>query len=122
MNGNTPFGMSNEEFKVLIDKYIERGSQNTDDLDLEADMFFDAVSDFMDGLSEVTLEIEGTWHNGNFQLAPKGPLPRDVHISGNRIALPGMTFIIQPSNAASPNGIYREPPKALAHEEQVRFL
>ena len=25
MNDNTPFGMTNEEFKTLIDKYIERG-------------------------------------------------------------------------------------------------
>ena len=93
MNDNTPFGMTNEEFKTLIDKYIERGSQNTDDFDLEADMFFDALAGFMEGLSEVILEVKGTWHNGHFTLTPKGPLPRDVHIVENRIALPGMTFL-----------------------------
>ena len=123
MNDNTPFGMTNEEFKTLIDKYIERGSQNTDDFDLEADMFFDALAGFMEGLSEVILEVKGTWHNGHFTLTPKGPLPRDVAIVENRIALPGMTFIIQPEDGTSPNGnLSEEELKALVHQEQIRFM
>jgi len=47
------------------------------------------------------------WHNGHFRLAPKGPMPTDVHIVGNRIALPGMTFIIQPEKRPSPRPLAR---------------
>ena len=43
MNVQSPFGMSNEAFKELIEQYIERGTQETDDLD--ADLFFDELAD-----------------------------------------------------------------------------
>ena len=99
-----------------IDNYAERGA---DEFDLETDVFFDALADFMEELSEeVTLEVKGTWHNGHFRLAPKGPVPRDVQVQivGNRIALPGITLIIQPEDDSSRNdNISEAKSRALAH-------
>ena len=110
MENRTLLDLSDEQFKTLIDNYIERGSQDTDDFDLEGPNS-DALANFMEGLSEeVTLEVKGTWHNGHFRLAPKGPVPTDVQVQivGNRIALPGITFIIQPEDEISPNGSISE--------------
>jgi len=45
MDNRTLLDLSDEEFKTVIDNYIKQGSQDTDDFDLEADMFFDALAD-----------------------------------------------------------------------------
>ena len=114
MDNRTLLDLSDEEFKAMIDNYASRGA---DDFDLETDVFFDALADFMEELSEeVTLEVKGTWHNGHFRLAPKGPVPTDVQIQivGNRIALPGITLIIQPEDEGSILST-KTKSKALAH-------
>ena len=100
MSERTLMGMSSEEFEQLIEQYIERGSRETDDLD--ADMFFDALADFVAAPSEVTIELRETWHNGHLSLTPEGSVPPEVQVHGNRIIAPGFTFVIQPEQAVAP--------------------
>jgi len=95
-------GMSNQEFEQLIEQYIERGSRETDDLD--ADMFFDALADFVAAPSEVTIELRETWHEGHLSLRAEGAVPPEVQVHGNRIMAPGFTFVIRPEQGiASPD-------------------
>ena len=93
MNEKSPFGMSNEAFKELIEQYIERGTEETDDLD--ADLFFDGLADFMTGPTETTIELKGKWHNGDLCLSSGSPVPPDVQVYDNRIVTPGFTFVIR---------------------------
>ena len=100
MSERTLMGMSNEEFEQLIEQYIERGSRETDDLD--ADMFFDALADFVAAPSEVTIELSESWHEGQLSLMPEGSLPPEVEVHGNRIIAPGFTFVIRPQQGTAP--------------------
>jgi hypothetical protein len=93
MNEKTPFGMSNEAFKALVEEYIERGSEEPDDLD--ADLFFDGLADFMTGPTETTIELEGKWHNGHLALSSGSPVPPDIQVYDNCIVTPGFTFVIR---------------------------
>ena len=80
MDNRTLLDLSDEEFKTLINNYAERGA---DDFDLEADMFFDALADFMEELSEeVTLEVKGTWHNAQSRLNAHESSPGECAAQG----------------------------------------
>lgn len=100
MSEQIPMGMSHEEFEKLIEEYIERGTQQTDDLD--ADIFYDALADFVAAPREVTIELRETWHDGQLSLSPESPVPPDVQVYGNRIVAPGFTFVIRPEQAMVP--------------------
>lgn len=94
--------MSEEEFDVLIDRYIERGSQETDDLD--ADIFFEALADFISASVEPNIELNGKWDEGNLILSPEGVIPPQVEVHGNRIITPDFTFTIRLEQPFSQNG------------------
>ncbi len=95
-------GMSHEEFEELLDEYIGRGSEQPEEL--EADMFFDALADFVAAPTEVTIELEGKLHDGRLMLTADAPMPPDVRIYDNRITAPGFTFVIRLEQQTSPNG------------------
>ena len=103
MNQRTLLDLSDEEFDTLIEEYIERGSQQTDDLD--ADIFFDALADFVAASPETPLELNGKWHEGEFILTPEGSIPPEVEVHRNRIITPDFTFVIRlEQDQAQPNG------------------
>ena len=106
--------MNDQEFDLLIDQYIERGSQQTDDLD--AEIFFDALADFISASVEPNIELNGTWHEGDLILSPSGSIPPEVEVHGNRIITPDFTFTIQLQQPTSQNGAGNHHTKAL---EQV---
>ena len=81
MSERTLLDLSDEEFNTLIEQYIERGTQETDDID--ADLFFDALADFMDGPAETTIELEGQWQEGYLSLSPESPVPPEVMVYDN---------------------------------------
>ena len=94
--------MSDQEFDLLIDQYIERGRQETDDLD--AGIFFDALADFISASVEPNIELNGKWHEGHLRLCPSGSIPPEVEVHGNRIITPDFTFTIQLEQPTSQNG------------------
>ncbi len=94
--------MSDQEFDLLIDQHIERGTQQTDDL--EAGIFFDALADFISASVEPNIELNGTWHEGDLILCPSGSIPPEVEVHGNRIVTPDFTFTIQLEQPTSQNG------------------
>jgi len=93
MTKQTLLGMSDAEFDALIERYIERESQDTGEID--AELFFDALADFVAAPKETTIELIGEWREGRLILRPETPVPPEVVIQGNRIAAPGLTFVIQ---------------------------
>jgi len=112
-------GMSHEEFEKLLDEYIERGSEQPDELD--ADMFFDALADFVAAPTEVTIELEGKLHDGRLMLTSEGPMPADVRIYDNRITAPGFTFVIRLEQPTSPHGSPLEPIGQLSKNKACAF-
>jgi len=93
MNERTLLGMSDADFDALIERYIERGRQGADELN--ADLFFDALADFVAAPTETTIELRGEWHEGHLTLRPEGPVPPEVVVQDNRIVAPGFAFIIR---------------------------
>jgi len=93
MSERTLLGMSDAEFDALIERYIERGLQDTGELD--ADLFFDALADFAAAPAETTIELMGEWHEGHLTLRPERPVPPEVVVQDNRIVAPGFTFVIR---------------------------
>jgi hypothetical protein len=93
MNKQSLLGMSDAEFAALVERYIERESAGPAELD--ADLFFDALADFVEAPVETTIELEGEWHEGQLTLKPEEPMPPDVVVQDNRIVSPGYTFIIR---------------------------
>ena len=93
MSERTLLGMSDAEFDALIERYIERGLQDTGELD--ADLFFDALADFAAAPAEATIELMGEWHEGHLTLRPERPVPPEVVVQDNRIVAPGFTFVIR---------------------------
>lgn len=94
--------MGDQEFDLLIDQHIERGTQQTDDLD--AGIFFDALADFISASVEPNIELNGKWHEGDLILCPSGSIPPEVEVHGNRIITPDFTFTIQLEQPTSQNG------------------
>ena len=102
MSERTLFGMSDAEFDALIERYIERGLQDAGDLD--AELFFDALANFVAAPTEATIELLGEWHEGHLTLRPERPVPPEVIVRDNRVVAPGFTFVIrmrQPAAAAA---------------------
>ena len=93
MSDRTLLDLSDEEFNALIEEYIERGSKQTDDLN--ADIFFDALADFVEASPETPLKLNGTWDEGELILSPSSSFPPEVKIHNNHIITPNFTFVIQ---------------------------
>lgn len=98
MSERTLLDLSDKEFNALIEEYIERGSKQTDDLD--ADIFFDALADFVEAAPETPLKLNGKWDEGELILSPSGTFPPEVKIHNNHIITPDFTFVIELSQPA----------------------
>ena len=70
--------MSDEEFDLLIDQYIERGTQETDDLD--AEIFFEALGDFISAWLEPNIELNPKLHEENLRLSPEGVIRPEIEV------------------------------------------
>ncbi|MCI0398294.1 MAG: hypothetical protein L0332_11790 [Chloroflexi bacterium] len=99
MSKQSLLGMSDAEFEALIERYIER--QSAGPAELDADLFFDSLADFVAAPAETTIELVGEWHEGQLTLKPEEPPPPDVVVQDNRIVSPGFTFVIRVKEPAA---------------------
>jgi hypothetical protein len=99
MSKQSLLGMSDTEFAALVERYIER--ESAEPAELDADLFFDALADFVAAPLETTIELEGEWHQGQLMLKPEEPTPPDVVVQDNRIVSPGYTFVIRVKQPAT---------------------
>jgi len=83
---------------------------------LDAEIFFDALADFISASVEPNIELNGKWHEGDLILCPSGSIPPEVEVHGNRIITPDFTFTIRLEQPTSPNGT------SLAKERTQQFV
>ena len=87
--------MSTEEFDAVIDQYIERESQDMDEM--PAPIFYQALRDiFSTSQVEETVELQGNVVDSQLELLPKESvmgLP-GVVIRGNEIIVNQLRFVI----------------------------
>lgn len=96
MKEKTLLGISDAEFDQLIETYIEREATNPSEV--EADIFFAAVGDFLTPPPEI--ELVGEMESGAFKLRSQKKIPPEITIEGNRIVVPGFTFVIRLAKSA----------------------
>ena len=87
--------MSTEEFDAIIDQYIERESQDMDEV--QAPIFYQALQDIF-AVSEVeeTVELQGNVVNSQLELLPResGSILPGIVINGNEIIVNQVRIVI----------------------------